>query len=111
MSLCESVIKILEEEALKQDFSQVKTLWLEIGDLSSVEVESFVFCFKAVSQTSKVALNTKLEIIRVEGQAWCLDCADNVNIKARYDACPRCGGYSLQVSNGTQMQIKELEVE
>ena len=34
MSLTESVVEILCEEARKQGFARVKTVWLEIGDLS-----------------------------------------------------------------------------
>jgi hydrogenase nickel incorporation protein HypA/HybF len=28
-----------------------------------------------------------------------------------YAACPRCGAYQVQVTGGTQMRVKELEVE
>jgi hydrogenase nickel incorporation protein HypA/HybF len=27
-----------------------------------------------------------------------------------FDACPSCGGYPLQVTAGTDMRVKELEV-
>ncbi|MCG7980654.1 MAG: hydrogenase maturation nickel metallochaperone HypA, partial [Candidatus Thiodiazotropha endolucinida] len=30
---------------------------------------------------------------------------------ARYEACPECGSYQLQVTGGDEMRIKELEVE
>jgi hydrogenase nickel incorporation protein HypA/HybF len=25
--------------------------------------------------------------------------------------CPRCGGYRVQVTGGTEMRVKELEIE
>jgi hydrogenase nickel incorporation protein HypA/HybF len=34
-----------------------------------------------------------------------------MEIAQRYDECPRCGGYQLQVTAGDQMRIKELEIE
>ncbi|HBO94385.1 MAG TPA: hydrogenase maturation nickel metallochaperone HypA, partial [Gammaproteobacteria bacterium] len=37
MSLCESVLQIVEEEAARQRFSKVKWLQLEIGTLAGVE--------------------------------------------------------------------------
>jgi hydrogenase nickel incorporation protein HypA/HybF len=32
-------------------------------------------------------------------------------VAARYDACPQCGGYAVEVTAGTEMRVKELEVE
>ncbi len=40
-----------------------------------------------------------------------MQCAKSVEVKQRFDQCPDCGGYQLQVTGGDQMQVKELEVE
>lgn len=110
MSLCESVLQVLEDEASKQHFTKVKTVWLEIGAMSGVEIDAMRFCFDAVVGNS-LADGAKLEIIEIPAEAWCLDCAQSVTIKQRFDACPLCGGYQLQVTRGDEMRIKELEVE
>lgn len=52
-----------------------------------------------------------LEIIGLPGEAWCMQCGKTVAVKQRFDQCPDCGGYQLQVTAGDQMRIKELEVE
>ncbi|CAA7614299.1 hydrogenase maturation nickel metallochaperone HypA [Magnetospirillum sp. UT-4] len=111
MSLTEGVIRILEDQAATHDFTRVKTVWLEIGELSSVDPESMLFCFDAVARGSAVAAGAKLEIVRVAGRAFCLDCAEAVALGHRGDPCPRCGGWSLQVTAGEEMRVKELEVE
>lgn len=110
MSLCEGVLQVLEDEAKRQHFSKVKTVWLEIGAMSGVEVEAMRFCFDAVIRHT-LADGAKLEIIDISAQAWCLNCAQTVVVKQRYDACPHCGSYQLQVTRGDEMRIKELEVE
>lgn len=110
LSLCEGVLQVLEDQAESQHFSRVKTVWLEIGSLAGVEIEAMRFGFDVVIRDS-LADGARLEIIEVPGQAWCLDCAAAVEIRQRYDECPRCGGYQLQVTGGDQMRIKELEVE
>ncbi len=110
MSLCEGVIQILEEQAKVQNYQRVKTVWLEIGVLAGVELEALSFSFEVVSRGT-LAEGASLEIIHTAGQAWCMDCANTVEISARYDACPACGGYHLQVSGGDELKIKELEVE
>ncbi len=110
MSLCENVLQIVLDNAKSQGFTRVKTVWLEIGALSGVEIEAMRFCFDAVTRGS-LADSAKLQIIEVPGKAWCLQCARVVQANKRFDACRDCGSYQLQVVAGDQMRIKELEVE
>ncbi len=109
MALCEGVIDIIETEARRQSFSRVTTVWLEIGALSQVEPEAMRFCFDVVAARS-VAADAKLEIIRPPGTAWCMSCVKSVTVEQRYDPCPCCGGYQLQITAGDEMRVKELEV-
>ncbi len=110
MSLCEGLLQILQTESKKQGYERVKTVWLEIGDMSGVEIEAMKFCFDAVMRNS-LAEDAKLEIIHMPGQAWCMQCSKNVTVKQRFDECPDCGSFQLQVTSGDEMKIKELEVE
>ncbi|TGD74331.1 hydrogenase maturation nickel metallochaperone HypA [Mangrovimicrobium sediminis] len=110
MSLCEGILQVLESNAASQGYRRVKTVWLEIGQLAGVEQAALRFCFDAVTRGT-VADSAALEIIDVPAQAWCMPCARQVNIEQRFDACPDCGSYQLQVSGGEEMKIKELEVE
>lgn len=110
LSLCEGILKVLEEQAVAQNFSRVRTVVLEIGRLAGVEIEALRFGFDAVMNES-LAAGARLDIVETPGQAWCMNCAATVEITQRYEPCPRCGGHQLQVTGGDQMQIKELEVE
>ena len=110
MSLAEGVVQIVEDYARREHFRRVKAVWLEIGRLSGVEAEAMRFCFDAAARDT-VAEGARLEIVELAGSAWCLHCSEAVAVAARYDPCPRCGGYQLQVTGGTEMRVKELEVE
>lgn len=110
MSLAEGVLQLIEDSAKTQSFSRVRTVWLEIGQLAGVEVEAMKFCFDVVVRDS-IAQDAKLVIIETQGQAWCLQCAEVVNVRALYDACPKCGSHQVQVTGGNEMRVKELDVE
>ncbi|MEN8175410.1 MAG: hydrogenase maturation nickel metallochaperone HypA [Pseudomonadota bacterium] len=110
MSLCEGILQIIEEQARAQGFTRVKTVRLEIGKLSGVELGAMRFGFDAVMRHS-IAEGAKLEVVDRPGQAWCMQCARTVEIQQRFDACPVCGGYQLQVTGGEQLAVKDLEVE
>jgi len=110
MSLAEGVLRIVEENARAGEYSRVLVVRLEIGALSSVEPESLRFCFDAVVRGT-VAEGARLEIIATEGRGYCLGCAAEVTVAARYDPCPRCGAYQVQVTGGDEMRVRDLEVE
>ena len=110
MSLAEGVLQLIEDEAGTRGFTRVTRVCLEIGQLSSVEPEALAFCFDAVTQGS-IAAGASLEMQEVAGCGWCLPCGRTVPMTQLYDACPRCGGYQVQVTGGTEMRVKELEVE
>ncbi len=109
MSLCESIISIVEQQSKLNNFTEVKVVCLEVGQFSGVEMEALRFSFDCVTRGT-CAENAKLKIIETEAEAWCLPCANAVRVSHRYDACPKCGSHQLQLSGGDELKIKELEV-
>ncbi len=110
MSLVEGMVDLIEDAATRQGFSRVRTVWVEIGRLSSVEPDALRFAFDVVTRGTR-AEGATLSVIDLPGTAWCLQCEASVDIPALYEACPRCGGYQLHVTGGTEMRVKELEVD
>lgn len=110
MSLCEGILQVLEDQAKAQNYKRVKTVWLEIGALAGVEVSAMEFSYDVVCRGS-IAEGSELKIIHLPATAWCMQCAESVEIEERHQACPQCGGYQLQSTGGDEMRIKELEVE
>lgn len=109
MSLAEGVLQLIEAAARQDRFKRVTAVWLEIGQLSSVEPEAMAFCFAAVTRGT-VADGARLEIITLPGQGWCAACARTVPMTEVFGECPLCGGFPLRVTAGTEMRVKELEV-
>lgn len=110
MSLAESVLQIIEDASCEQGFKHVKTVWLEIGQLSCVESDAMRFCFDAVTRGS-LAEGARLEIIETPGTGHCDACGRTVAMTESYGLCPECGNARLQLVAGDRMRVKELEVE
>ena len=110
MALAESVLGIVEDYARRERASRVRTVRLAIGQLANIEVEAIRFCFGAVTRGS-VADSAVLEIEEVPGTGWCMRCAEPVPLASPADACPHCGAFQVTVTGGTEMRVKELEVE
>ncbi|MDQ6997640.1 MAG: hydrogenase maturation nickel metallochaperone HypA [Mariprofundus sp.] len=110
MSLCEGVIQLIEQQASEQHFIKVTTVWLEIGALAGVEIEAMRFSFDAIARDT-IADAAKLEVIHIQGRAVCPICKHQTQVSARFDICPECGHYPLDILAGEEMRIKELEVQ
>ncbi len=110
MSICEGILQVLETESVTKKYSVVKKVAVEVGPLSGVEVEALKFSFDVVMKGT-LAEQAELIIIETPATAWCMQCSDLVNIKQRYDDCPKCGSAQLQLTGGEELSIKELEVD
>jgi hydrogenase nickel incorporation protein HypA/HybF len=110
LSLCESVLRIIREQARQRNFHRVKTVRVSLGVLSCCSPEAIDFCFKAVTWGT-LAEGARLELVRLPGYAWCMNCGETVAIRERYDPCPQCGSFEMQITGGDEMRISELEVE
>lgn len=110
MSLAEGVIGLVEETAKRENALKVRRVVLEIGCLSSIESDALRFCFDAVARGG-LAEGAILEILAVPGVAWCPQCAVSQPMQMLYDSCPVCGDYRMRPTAGTEMRVKEIEIE
>ena len=110
LSLMESVLRMMEAQAVAKKFRRVINVCLGVGELSNVEVEALVFCF-GIAKRGSLAHNASLCIHTIPGEAWCEKCKRTVHIALRTDACPCCGIWGLAVTDGDQITLRELEVE
>ncbi len=110
MSICESIVSVINEQAVAQSFDKVNMVRLEVGPLAGVELDALRFCFDVVTRGG-VAEKAQLEVIELPVNGWCMPCSKIVAVKQRYDACPDCGSYQVEITGGDELRIKNLEVD
>ena len=110
MALTESIVEIAVEAARRENAGRVRTIFVDVGALSHVEPEALSFCFDAVS-AGTIAEGATLEIARVPGAGWCMDCAKTVSLDERFGPCPTCGGFHVEMTAGDEMRVRSIEVE
>ena len=109
MSLAEGILQIVADTARSSNVRRVQAVRLELGALSHVERDALRFCFDVVTRDS-VAEGARLEIVETPGRAWCMPCGTSVPLQRLGDACPHCGSYQLQVTQGEEMRVRDIEV-
>ena len=110
LSLCLSLVEIIESSAQEHDFEKVKAVWVELGKHGGAEPDALRFCFEMATQDT-LAHGAQLHIIEIPVQAWCFDCDKLVELDEIYTTCPDCGGGKMRFETGQELKIKDLEVE
>lgn len=110
MSLVEGVRQLIEEAAVREGFARVRSVRVEIGQLSGVEREAFEFCF-GLSMDGGVAAAARLDILATPGRGRCFECGREGALAVVYDPCEHCGACPVEVIDGTAMRVIDLEVE
>lgn len=109
MALAESVLGIVEDTARRHAASRVTGIRLEIGALSHVDPEALRFCLDAVAK-STLAAAASVDILRTPGAAWCMPCGKRVPLARLGEGCPDCGSHQLEVVEGCEMRVKDIEI-
>lgn len=110
LSLCQAIIDTLQQGATEHHYSRVKGVRLEIGPFAAVDEEALRFAF-GVARENTLAAGAWLEIIKPPATSHCLTCGKESEIQQRFDPCPHCGNYGLELRSGDEMRILDLEVE
>ncbi len=110
MSLAEGILQLVEETARREQAQCVKTVVLEIGQLASVEVSALEFCFAAVAAGGPASV-ARLVIVDVAGAGVCQECGRTVAMETLFGVCPDCGSHRLETTAGTEMRVREIEIE
>lgn len=109
MSLCESLLGVIEDSARQEGFTKVTRVRVEVGRFAGVELPAMRFGFEVVARGT-LAEGATLDFVDVPGSAWCFDCGQTVVLENRLDPCPICAGVRLQPSGGTEIRLKDMEV-
>ncbi|OYU94668.1 MAG: hydrogenase maturation nickel metallochaperone HypA [Bacteroidetes bacterium B1(2017)] len=109
LSLVMSIIDIAQQHALDADAHLIEEIELDIGTLSSVEMDAFDFAWsQAVKNTLLAGAIRKIN--RIEGKGTCLDCDAQISLQQVYDVCPQCGSHFINVLSGKEFRVKTLLV-
>lgn len=107
LGITENIVAIAVEYAAGLTVKQVT---LEIGQLSAVMPDAIRFCFDVCCRDTVLAGAT-LEIIEVPGLARCRHCGTEMPLTQLWGICDRCGSVELEIIQGEELKIKEMEVE
>jgi hydrogenase nickel incorporation protein HypA/HybF len=107
LSIATSIIKTAEKEVQDNGGEKVLEIYLEIGKLSGVEIQSLHFVWE-LSAKGTVLQDSKITIFEPEGRAKCAECDTEFILEKIYDSCPECNSPFKNIISGKELKIKKL---
>lgn len=109
--LAESVLDIVQEYAVKQQFEKVNSILLSFGRLSCIEPKSLQFAFEVQARETP-AQNAVLKFKILPSVIHCFSCGRDFELEKYEGICPQCSGEEVILVGGTEeLQILEMDVD
>lgn len=107
LSIVMEVVKTVERFAKMNQITQIDTLVLQVGELSSVIPRYIEACYEPAVEGTLLE-NTKLKIEVLPGNGLCKKCQHVFNLLAHQGQCPKCGSKEWEILGGKEFMIKEI---
>jgi hydrogenase nickel incorporation protein HypA/HybF len=110
MSIAQSLIEILREEMERHDARVLRSVHLQIGQLSAIVPEALSFCFQVMAEgTEMEGAKLIMDVIPLRGR--CLECRKEFEIEDYRFTCPTCGSTKIETIAGQDLAVADMEVE
>ncbi|WP_100641650.1 hydrogenase maturation nickel metallochaperone HypA [Alteromonas facilis] len=109
LSVITALLDKVKSVAKSEGFNTVKTIGIEIGQMTCVDPQRLQFCFDMVKEDSSMA-DAVLMISRVPATVRCKQCGDEHAVAGYGEACC-CGSYECEFLTGKELNLTEIECE
>lgn len=110
LSLCESIVSLVTDCAVREGLTRVTRVTVDIGAASAVDPDALLFCFPLVTEGTPAA-SAELSINRVALKARCTACGVDFAPETLISPCPICGGHDRSLLAGRDMRVVSFEGE
>ena len=106
-SICRKLIELASEHAEKHAAAGVKQVVVSIGELALIDPRALAFAFHTLIPNSILAA-AELKIDIISGHGRCRSCDKMQALAHRLHACIECGSYDIAVTQGTEIDLKQI---
>ena len=110
MSIAQNLIDVLKDEMVKHQVKTLRSVRLNIGQMSAIVPDALLFCFQVITD------GTELEGVRLimdidPLMGYCPSCDKEFEIKDYTFLCPTCESTKIDTIGGQGMSIVEMDAE
>ena len=113
LSIATGVMETVIKSAKQNGAKAVKSVDICVGTSTAIIEEAIVEAFRALSSLAEnmMCKNAQFNIESVPSTSICLDCGEKYTHGAGAAQCPKCMSYKTEILEGSDIYIKQIEVE
>ena len=109
LSLAQNIIDSIHDHVDHKRIPRVSKIVMEIGAASGVVSESLRFAFEAIVQDTPLR-NAALESVIIPFKVQCNECGKESENDSGYMTCGVCDSANVKILSGTDMILKQIEL-
>ena len=110
LSIALSIVELAAKEAHKENAKEVKEIELEIGEMAGIDTEALLFSLRIAIKHSLLE-NAKIKLHLISPIAYCSKCRIEFVPQNRFEPCPFCHSYGIELRQGKELRLKSLLIE
>lgn len=103
------IIRSVEKVAVENDLSEIGSVTLELGEVSTVIPSYLQDCWKWAVKKTELLQDADLNVEVIEAITYCEDCEKTYRTVSYGKQCPHCGSARTYLVQGQEVNIKEIE--
>lgn len=104
------IMDTLEEVAKENGVQEVRSVTVEIGEVSTVLPQYLTDCWNWAVKKRPLLERCRMVVERLPAVTYCEGCRREYPTVANGRVCPHCGSEDTWLLRGNEMNIKEVEV-
>ena len=109
LGLVSYIIDTLENLAEEENLTDVASVTLEVGEVSSVVPDYLVDCWNYAHKKSELLKDSKLKLNIIPAVTMCEECEKIFSTIKYHKQCPYCKSYFTHLIRGDEFNIKDIE--
>ena len=110
LSIAVNIVEMIEDNAVRENVNKVEKFEIDVGVLSGVIVGALEFALEEAVKDS-ICSKAIWKINEIEAKARCRKCSHVYCVKDYISQCPKCDGFSIEILQGKEIQLKSITVE
>lgn len=110
LSIAQNILGIVNDTARQNNASVIKSIELEIGKFSGVEIDALNFALETLMQNTDL-VSTEVIINDIVGEGQCKDCGSSFEMASMYVGCSNCKSNSVTIIAGQELRVKSINID
>ena len=110
MAIAQSIINLALNAAKKAGAQKILRVNVVAGELRGIVPMQLTFCFSLAAEKT-IARNAQLGLEILQVKAKCRECEETFTVEDHNYLCPKCQSRNVQTISGTELQLRDIEIE